>query len=147
MTCLRENLKGADLLIGYLEGTLSAGERAELVDHAAVCAECRGLLAAQEMLGEDEVPEVSAGFDARLYARMQQEQQQKWWRRFLWRPAVPLAAAAAIVVVTLWVRVPVAPQADEPKQASVDRLEIEQLEQALDDLELLMPVNQAPEVL
>ena len=80
MTCLRENLKGADLLIGYLEGTLSTEERAELDQHASACAECRGLLAAQEMLADDEVPEVSADFDARLYARLQQEQ-QPWWRR------------------------------------------------------------------
>jgi len=147
MTCLRENLKGADLLIGYLEGTLSAEERAELDQHASACADCRGLLAAQEMLGDDEVPEVSADFDARLYARLQQEQQQQWWRRLLWRPAVPLAAAAALLAVTLWVRPVAPPQADEPKSASVDRAEIEQLEQALDDVELLMPVNKTPEVL
>jgi anti-sigma-K factor RskA len=147
MTCLRENLKGADLLIGYLEGTLSAEERAALDQHASACAECRGLLAAQEMLGDDDVPEVSADFDARLYARLQQEQQQQWWRRFLWRPAVPLAAAAAILAVTLWVRPVAPPQVDEPKSAMVDRVEIEQLEQALDDVELLMPVNKTPEVL
>jgi len=147
MTCLRENLKGADLLIGYLEGTLSTEERAELDQHASACAECRGLLAAQEMLADDEVPEVSADFDARLYARLQQEQQQPWWRRLLWRPAVPLAAAAAILALTLWVRPVAPPHVDEPKSAMVDRAEIEQLEQALDDVELLMPVNKAPEVL
>lgn len=149
MTCLRENLKGADLLIGYLEGTLSPEERAALDQHASACSECRGLLAVQAMLDEapEDIPEVSADFDARLYARIQQDQQnqqKQWWRRFLWRPAVPLAAATAILALTLFVRMP-APQqlADEPKQASVDRVEIEQLEEALEDLELLMPVNEA----
>ena len=29
MTCLRENNNGADLLIGYMEGTLPAAERDE----------------------------------------------------------------------------------------------------------------------
>ena len=149
MTCLRENLKGADLLIGYLEGTLSPEERAELDQHASSCPECRGLLAMQAMLDDDvpnDVPEVSADFDARLYARMQAEQKQ-WWQRFLWRPAVPLAAAAAILTVMLVVnsRAPKQPS-DEPKQARVDGFEIEQLEQALDDLDLLMPVK-TPELL
>lgn len=139
MTCLRDNLKGADLLLGYLEGTLSTEERAELDQHASACVECRGLLAVQGMLDE-QVPEVSADFDARLYARIHQEEQKKWWR-LLWRPAIPLAAAAAVLVVMFVVRTP-APQVDDPKQASVDRVEIEQLEQALEDLELLMPVSE-----
>ena len=145
MTCLRENLKGADLLIGYLEGTLAPEERVDLEQHASTCADCRGLLAVQEMLDDHgpDNPQVSADFDSRLYARMQQDRQLQWWRRFLWRPAVPLAAAFAILAVML-VKAP-APQqpAEEPKQASVDRVEIEQLEQALDDLELLMPVSEA----
>ena len=148
MMCLRENLNGADLLIGYLEGTLTPEQRAELDQHASACAECRELLDAQQLLEEDDVPEVSANFDARLYARIQQDARQQSWWRFLWRPAIPLAAAA-VLAVTLWVRPPVAdaPATDEPKQASIDRADIEQLEQALDDVELLMPVNQTPEVL
>jgi hypothetical protein len=139
MTCLRDNLKGADLLMGYLEGTITSEERAKLDQHALACVECRGLLAVQGMLDE-QVPEVSADFDARLYARIQWDEQRKWWR-LLWRPAVPLAAAAAVLVVVFMVRTPVTP-VDDPKQASMDRVEIEQLEQALDDLELLMPVSE-----
>ena len=147
MTCLRENLNGANLLIGYLEGTLSTEERAELDQHASTCAECRELLAVQQTLVDD-VPEVSADFDARLYERIQQDTQNQWWRRLLWRPMVPLAAAAAMMAVALWVHPPAlnAPSVDEPK-ASVDRVEIEQLEQALDDVELLMPVNKTPATL
>lgn len=141
MTCLRENPKGADLLIGYLEGSLSAEDRLALEQHAAACAECRGLLAVQQTL-EDEVPEVSPDFDARLYARIQRESRSSAWRPRLWRPLVSLAAAAAIVAV-LWVRAPEkqAPR-DDPKQASAGHAEIEQLEQALDDLELLMPMRE-----
>jgi len=148
MTCLRENLNGADLLIGYLEGTLSASERAELDQHAAECAACRELLAAQSLL-DDPVPEVSADFDTRLYARIRQsDARRQWWRRFVWRPAVPLAAVAAMAAVLLMVRAPGPDRpSDQPKQATVDRAEIEQLEQALDDLELLMPVNAAKESL
>ena len=147
MTCLRENLNGANLLIGYLEGTLSSAARGELERHASTCAECRELLAVQQTLVDD-VPEVSADFDARLYARIQQDSQSQWWRRLLWRPAVPLAAAVAMMAVALWVHPPVlnTPSVDEPK-ASVDRVEIEQLEQALDDVELLMPVNTPPATL
>jgi anti-sigma factor RsiW len=142
MTCLRENPNGADLLIGYLEGTLSPEDRSALDQHAAACAECRGLLAVQQTL-EDEVPEVSAGFDARLYAHIRHDRWSARWRRRLWRPLLPLAAASAILAGTLWVRMP-GPEApvDDPKQASVDRIEIEQLEQVLDDLELLMPLRE-----
>ena len=50
MTCLRENNQGADLLIGYLEGTLPVADRRDLDNHAAECAECRGLLAVQATL-------------------------------------------------------------------------------------------------
>ena len=139
MTCLRDNVKGADQLIGYLEGTLPPGDRAEIDEHAAACAECRALLAVQATMG-DEVPEVSGDFDARLYARIEQDRQQQWWRRWLFRPAVPLAAAAAILAVMMFVRMP-------SERASLDRVELEQLEQALDDLELLMPPGTATEAL
>lgn len=143
MTCLRENPNGADLLIGYLERTLPAEDRSALEQHAASCADCRGLLAVQQIL-EEEAPEVSSDFDARLYARIHQEETRwSWWRRWLWRPLVPLAAASAILAAILWVRTPGSEvPADDVKQASADRMEIEQLEQALDDLELLMPLRE-----
>jgi hypothetical protein len=139
MTCLRENNQGADVLIGYLEGTLPEADRQELVNHAAECAECRGLLAVQASLGLDAAPEVSANFDARLYARIAAD--RPWWSlsNVSWKMVGPALAMAAALAVTVWVRQPEAPQASLVRPAVSQ--EVQQLEQALDDLELLMPVD------
>jgi anti-sigma-K factor RskA len=97
----------------------------------------------QQTLEEFPAPEVSPDFDNRLYSKIAAEEEKRagaWWRKLLWRPVVPLAAAAAVVAIALVVRMPdrSAP-VEDPKQASVD-LDVQQLEQALEDLELLMPL-------
>jgi len=141
MICLRENEQGADLLIGYLEGTLPEAERAELDRHAAACAECRGMLEVQQDLDEFPAPEVSPDFDARLYARIAGGEQKAWWRRLLWRPIVPLAAAAAwAVVLIVQTQAPAVPAVE--KAANDAQIpQIEMVEQALEDMELLMPLE------
>lgn len=140
MTCLRDNNQGADLLIGYLEGTLPAEELRNLERHAAECAECRGLLAVQATLGLDMAPEVSANFDAKLYARIAADQTRRPWWSLSWKMVAPAVAMAAALAVTVWVRQPVpqpVPQVDHVVVAQ----DVQQLEQALDDLELLMPLE------
>ncbi|MEO8100396.1 MAG: zf-HC2 domain-containing protein [Acidobacteriota bacterium] len=145
MTCLRENNQGADLLIGYLEGTLASDQRRELESHASACADCRGLLAVQVTLGEYQVPGISADFDARLYARIAREEARPWWSpaswNLSWKLMAPMTAAAAMLAVGLYVDQPVAqPLEDGQKQASVDH-DVLQLEQALEQMELLMPLE------
>lgn len=140
MICLRENERGADLLIGYLEGSLSEADRAELDRHTAACAECRGLLAVQRELVQYPAPEVSPDFDARLYARIEREKassRQNLLRRLLWRPLVPVAAGAALAVF-LVVRTQVPGGAPVEKAAADPQLEL--VEQALEEMELLMPL-------
>jgi hypothetical protein len=144
MDCLRDHDQGADLLIGYLEDTLTVEQRREIDDHALGCTDCRELLAVQAMLDEFPAPEVSADFDARLFARLAEEDAKPaWWERmgsWLWRPAIPLAAAAAVVVGMVWMRPGAEPVEDAPKQASIlQEIDAQELEQALQDLELLMP--------
>jgi hypothetical protein len=139
MTCLRDNEHGAEVLIGYLEGTLAEGARRELEAHAAECAECRGLLAVQAELDEFVPPAVSAGFDGGVYARIERERAGQWWRR-PWKVALPAAVAAGLMF-TVWTRqAPVA--TDGAKQALVD-FDVQQLEQELEVLELLSPMNAA----
>lgn len=123
MTCLRENNQGADLLIGYLEETLPSAERQALDAHASDCAECRGLLAVQASL-DLPVPEVSSNFDAGLYARIAADQARRPW----WNAWTPLVAVAAVLAVAVYVQ--------RPAPVSVDA-DVQQLEQALEDLELL----------
>jgi len=138
MICLTKNEQGAELLTGYLAKTLDAAGMAEVDRHIQDCAECRGLVSVWEKLDEFAAPEVTAGFDARLYARIAAEDAHRpWWRRLLWRPAVPLVAAGALVGLGL-LMVPRTP--DAGKQAS--NMDIEQVAQAVDDMDLLTPLAQ-----
>ncbi len=103
------------------------------------CPTCRDLASVWERLDEFEAPEVTPGFDARLYARIAADEARRatWWRRWIWRPAPLVAAAAAVAAVVLFLHVPRQP--DAPTQAS--KVEIEQVAQAVDDLDLLVPLD------
>ena len=138
MICLSKNERGADLLTGYLAKTLDRANTAALELHLQECADCRGLVIAWERLDEFAAPEVSPGFDARLYSRIaaQAARRASMWRRLLWRPYIPLAAAGALAALALFVHVPRNP--DSPAQPS--KVEIEQVAQAVDDLDLLTPL-------
>ncbi|MEP7354640.1 MAG: hypothetical protein ABI824_15540 [Acidobacteriota bacterium] len=91
MTCLRNHSRGADLLIGYLEDSLAPSDLKELNSHALDCAECRDLLGVQATLDDaaldiSTMPEVSVGFDARLYAKIsdyEAQRQSSWWRKWV----------------------------------------------------------------
>jgi anti-sigma factor RsiW len=134
MVCLNKNEQGAELLTGYLAKTLDAEGLAEVNRHIQDCEECRGLVTVWKKLDEFTAPEVTPGFDARLYTRLAAEGARRhWWRRLLWRPLATLAAAGALVGLALFVQNPRTP--DAPKQPS--KAEIEQVAQALDDLDLL----------
>jgi ferric-dicitrate binding protein FerR (iron transport regulator) len=102
------------------------------------CPDCRALARVWERLDEFAAPEVTPGFDARLYARIAAEEKRRasGWRRWGWRPLVPLAAAAAVAAVVLWVHPSGSP--DAAKQAG--KADIEQVAQAVDDLDLLIPL-------
>ena len=101
------------------------------------CADCRGFRAVWNRLDEFEAPEVSPGFDARLYARIAREEARRpWWYRLLWPPIAP-AVVVAVAALILFVNVRVAP--DAPKQ--VNKTDIEQVAQAVDDLDLLVPLD------
>lgn len=135
MICLSKNEQGAELLAGYLAKTLDAAGVAELDRHFGTCADCRGLVSVWERLDEFNAPEVTPGFDARLYARIAAgEARVSAWRRWLlWPPVAPVAAAVALAALVLFIRPP-----DAGKQSST--AEIELVAQAVDDLDLLIPL-------
>jgi anti-sigma factor RsiW len=159
MNCPTKRNEDAEILLDYCARTLSPLETAEFEVHLKQCADCSRLVEAQqEVWGALEawtLGPVSVNFDARLYARIAEEQAaptwQLWLRRIfqpalpypLWKSAVPLIAACALLAVGLTVRMPEATHALQP-QLRADKVDIEQVEQALEDFDILTPPAQAP---
>lgn len=145
MTCLNEN--NSDQLLAYFDGTLPEAERRTLDAHAAQCSDCRALLSVHTQLDAFTAPEVSSDFDARLYARIAAEEARPLWNFSSWlhvsnwKLVIPVTAVAAMLAIGVFVaqRPTVEP---DTKANNVAPIQVE-LEQALDDLELLMPLNSA----
>ncbi|MEI9814455.1 MAG: zf-HC2 domain-containing protein [Acidobacteriota bacterium] len=137
MTCLNEN--NADQLLAYFEGALPEADRHALDAHAARCSDCRALLSVHTQLDAYAAPEISPDFDAKLYARIAAEESKLWWHVSNWKLVIPIAAVAAMLAAGVFVSQQTTVD-DSDKQASIDT---QQLEQALDDVELLMPLTSA----
>jgi len=143
MICLTKNDDVAGVLVEYLSGTLDSDRKVELERHAAECADCREMLAVWNTLDEWKAPEVSPDFDAKLYARIAQESRAPWWKRAFgdwWKPALPVAAGCAVLALALMIRDPDVGVTPEPQtKARIESVNIEQVEQALEDMDLLAP--------
>ena len=151
MRCPIETQENAELLLSYSARRLNAESTAILDAHMQICPACRefrdGQRALWEALDQWEARPVSPDFDRRLYRRIEEQEQLGWWARlfgpsrpvFL-RPALPLAAAACLVLVAGFIiddpARPVAPSSDSPQVR-----EVEQLERTLDDLDMLRQFN------
>jgi anti-sigma-K factor RskA len=169
MDCIKDNKQGVEILTDYCAGILDPAVAFEIDTHIAQCAECREMVEAQhtvwQMLDAWTPLEVSPNFDARLYARIADEQAEPAWRQWLrrvflspyrlWKPAVSLAAAGAVVALALVMGVPhQTPSAykTQPAHKSTmvqaaagsEEIDLQQVQQALDDMELLTPVGQSP---
>jgi len=159
MVCPTKTKKSAEILLDYCARTLTPPQQAEFEKHMQDCADCRLLVEAQRDLWEtlerwtpaEACPDVSPDFDARLYARIAQEDAAPWWKQWwrrmsrpsagysFWKPAVPLAAACAVLAVGLVLHAP-KPQDSSP-QIHNERVDIEQVEKTLEDLDLLTPTQ------
>jgi anti-sigma factor RsiW len=143
--CLNENNPNeskVDQLLAYFDGTLPEADRLALDAHAAECADCRALLSVHAQLDAFTAPEVSSDFDAKLYARIAAEAAKPWWHVSNWKLVIPVAAVAAMLAIGIFIAQRPAVTEDGTKQATVAPTQVE-LEEALDDLELLMPLNSA----
>jgi anti-sigma factor RsiW len=138
----------AEYLLDYASGELNPTMRAQVEQHMLACPACREFAANQQTvwraLDSWEPAEVSMDFDRRLYQRI--EQQVTWWTRLtrpfnpLFRHAVPIAAAAGLVMVAGFLMnrpetVPVVTSAQQ--SAIVEPLQPEQVQTALEDMETL----------
>jgi len=140
----------AGYLLDYAAGKLKADAQTRMEQHIAACPACREFAGGQRTVWQAldvwEPAAVSLDFDRRLYARI--EQQVSWWTRFtrpfgpLFRHAVPLAAAAGVVIMAgLLLNRPAAVPMPQEQSAQVEALQPEQVEHALDDMEMLRELN------
>lgn len=156
MVCSLQNKKGEQILLDYCAHTLEPAQAIEFEKHMESCADCRRVVEAQsevwQLLDRWRPAPLPADFDARLYARIAQEAATPVWRQWLrrmfqpavpvsiWKPAVPIAAACALLVFGFLVRTPVV---TEPSQhIRAEKVDIEQVETTLEDLDLLTPASQ-----
>jgi anti-sigma factor RsiW len=149
MECPNKKGNDIELIVAYAAGTLDPANEAEFECHLESCASCAELAAAQRAVWSalDELTPlpVSANFDSKLYQRIAEEQRSAWWQRgrlrcfsranWSWRPAMPVAAACAVLVVAFLMK-NAGPSITLQQQAQ-PQLQIEQVERALDDMDML----------
>lgn len=153
MQCPRENGSSAELMIAYTAGALEPSAQIEFERHLAVCQECREKALEQkavwDALDDWKPAAISSDFNARLYRRIAQEESVAWWQRPFrfsgsWglRPVLPVAAACAAIMVAFLVKEPVPAH---PSQVPVEqKVSIEQVERALDDMDMLRQMSLTP---
>jgi anti-sigma factor RsiW len=148
-----ENRENEELLLNYVSGALNAEEAASFDRHTITCAACRefahGQKAVWKALDLFEPAAISAGFDRRLYQRIEKV---SWWDRIaaafrspmLTHRGLPIAAAAAALLVAgvVWERPSASPAKPKaPLSAEVQTLQADQVQHALDDMEMLREFN------
>jgi len=147
-----DNETRGELIAGYIAGSLTPEEHVEFDRHLSSCKLCADAAAVQQAvwnaLDEWQAVPVSDTFDARLYERIAEDAASAWWRRLMhmdwhWvvRPAMPLAAACAALTLAFFVHQPAAPPAAHSQDGR--NVSIEQVERALDDMDMLRQVNLA----
>ena len=152
MNCPLETPETANLLLEYCARKLNAESTATIERHVEVCPACRqfadGQRAVWSALDSWDAGPVSADFDSRLYQRI--EESNATWRDRLRAALRPLsahrgmlAAGAACVVLLVGVLLQ-RPGASVPVPTSPEAVvdvQAEQLEKALDAMDVLSEFN------
>jgi anti-sigma factor RsiW len=143
MMCPNRDKQSAEILLEYCAGTLDPDRALEFEKHAAECAECGRQVASQRALWQTldqwTPAEIAPDFDARLYARIAREESGPLWKKWFawgWKPALVTAAAGTAIGIGLLMHQP----RPAPRTDSVD---IDQVEHALEDLDMLTPLPAA----
>jgi len=146
--CPLEKGNGAELVLAYGARTLAPDQAAAFERHMLSCGACHELAAAQQHVWsalDAWTPEpISPNFDEKLYQRILQEERSSWWQRLFranWslRPAMPVAAACGVLLAAFLLRSPQPIPA--PQSSSQPKVGIEQVERALDDIDMLKQIG------
>jgi anti-sigma factor RsiW len=156
MHCLMKSQEEAALLLDYCAGRLNDSSAREVQRHMAECVACSEFVAGQQALwnvmNNWPAPPVSTDFDLGLERRIREADSSSWIER-AWhglrpafaRPALALAALCMVMVAGLLLQNPrtgVAPADDS--HVRVEKIEPEQVERALDDMQMLRELSSAP---
>jgi anti-sigma factor RsiW len=151
MECPSKHESSSEVLISYVEGSLSPSKVFAFERHLETCEQCREITAAQRELWDAldswTPAKISTDFDQRLYQRIASDNVTSGdglaWGA--WRRAMPMAAACAALVVGFLLHGP-------SSEASISKAEetvatpgrgpqIEQVESALEDFEMLRQLD------
>ena len=160
MICPMNTKGGAEILVDYCAFRLDPARAAEFEKHMEGCPDCRRAVEGQrgvwQTLEHWTPAEISPDFDARVYARIAQEEAaprwRQWWLRMfhpavpvpLWKPAVSLAAAGAVLALGLVVGIPNLGDAGSGMRS--EKVDIDQVEKTLEDLDMLTPLSPGPAI-
>lgn len=149
MDCPLQSESTAQVLLEYIAGRLNATSAADLERHLEICPECMRFRTEQTALWEAldswETMPVSADFNRRLWQRIETSKTTPWRRviapigSLAWKPAFPLAAAVLIMAAGFVLEQPgtqITPPG-VPDAADVSISDADQVERALDDIQLL----------
>ncbi|MBI3684757.1 MAG: hypothetical protein HY235_30675 [Acidobacteria bacterium] len=152
--------ESAGILLDYSNRRLAPELAAIFEQHMEKCPACRGFAESQRALWNAldafEAMPVSQDFDRRLWARIEREHQGSWWSRIwnrmtaggtvVWRPAIPVAAVL-LAAVGLWMHPAwVSVAGPDASVAKVGSIEAEQIETALEDMDMLRQMDAAEAV-
>ncbi len=152
MSCPANDRRGSERFLSYAAGLMSTSEQATFERHVAGCADCRRIADEQKRVWSAldvlAAPDIPSNFDEKLYARIAAGERSPWWQSLLHHgasfrlsTAAPVAAACAALAVMLIMRTPhpaPAPVQPAPATATVQqKLDPNQIEQNLDDLDML----------
>lgn len=151
----RADVAETGIFVAYSAGTLAPQQTLAFAEHLESCRECRRMASAQQQvwaaLDAWTPAAVDSNFDAQLFARIAADQEMPWWRRVLqatnwsWKPAMPVAAACGALLVAFLIKSPL--QERQPlssvQRSNQPRVDIEQVERALDDIDMLKQIGVA----
>jgi anti-sigma factor RsiW len=156
---MKTNCPTEDMVPDYIAGRLNRTQVSLFEAHAEHCARCAALCTSQaavwQSLDEWKPAPVSAGFNRELWRRIDADARQSSWTRELaaalqfsfWKRLAPLGVAMA-VIVTAFVFDHPGKQAGtlQPQSGAsivITASEADQLDRALDDIQLLNEVDAA----
>jgi len=147
MECPLKSGDGGELIVGYRAQTLDPRIAAAFERHLKDCTSCRQLSAAQQAvwlaLDAWEPRPISSDFDRKLLERIAVEERLRWWQRLRlaprsWHPAISVTVACAALLAAFLLRAPMNVSTPVPAQP---KFQIEQVEHALDDMDLLKQIG------